>query len=209
MPRAKKNHLEENGVVLSYQNGFTLVELLVVTAILGILSTIAIPNLLNAQIKAKLSRAVADIRVLARAEELYALDHNQAYPPPGGSLTQEHLTRLTSPLAYITTIPIDPFVPPEWRFSHTYMAEVAYREWRKSQAYVLWSAGPDKNYILAYRFCWKIRPCFGRQPVYTYNPTNGLSSYGDIYFYGGDPAEVPLTIDGVETIGRFPSPFGN
>lgn len=58
---------------------FTLIELLIVIAIIAILALIAVPNFLEAQTRAKVSRVKADMRSLATAIESYYVDFNH-YP---------------------------------------------------------------------------------------------------------------------------------
>ena len=55
---------------------FTLIELLIVVAIIAILAAIAVPNFLEAQTRSKVSRSKADIRTQAIAMEAYFVDHN-------------------------------------------------------------------------------------------------------------------------------------
>ncbi|MGF1571746.1 MAG: type IV pilin protein [Sumerlaeia bacterium] len=62
------------------KKAFTLIELLIVVAIIAILAAIAVPNFLEAQTRAKVSRAVSDMRTMATALEIYYLDNNK-YPP--------------------------------------------------------------------------------------------------------------------------------
>ncbi|MCC6547932.1 prepilin-type N-terminal cleavage/methylation domain-containing protein [Candidatus Sumerlaeota bacterium] len=62
------------------KSGFTLIELLIVVAIIAILAAIAVPNFLEAQTRAKVSRVKSDLRTLATGIESYAVDWNN--PPP-------------------------------------------------------------------------------------------------------------------------------
>ncbi len=59
--------------------GFSLIELLIVVAIIGIIAAIAIPNLLNAIQRAKQKRTMADMRSIGEAIETYQVDMN-IYP---------------------------------------------------------------------------------------------------------------------------------
>jgi len=61
------------------REGFTLIELLIVVAIIAILAAIAVPNFLEAQTRAKVSRLKADMRSAATGLEAYAVDNND-YP---------------------------------------------------------------------------------------------------------------------------------
>lgn len=91
--------------------GFTLIELLIVVAIIAILAAIAVPNFLEAQTRAKISRTKADLRTLAVALEAYAIDHND-YPPERGDMNNlRNFVPLSTPIAYIgNPLLVDPFI---------------------------------------------------------------------------------------------------
>ena len=95
--------------------GFTLIELLIVIAIILILIAIALPNFLEAQIRARVTRAKAEIRTLAISMEAYFLDwkYYPSFSFPNYTVQFDRrvrgLTWLTSSIAYITSLPEDPF----------------------------------------------------------------------------------------------------
>lgn len=105
------------------RRAFTLIELLIVVAIISVLASIAVPNFLEAQTRAKVAAAHSDLRVMALAIEMYQVDNN-TYPSRTKeplapdlqgcadiTLRSEELSRLTSPVAYISSLPYDLLVP--------------------------------------------------------------------------------------------------
>ena len=93
---------------LGCRRAFTLIELLIVVAIIAILAAIAVPNFLEAQVRAKVSRVKADLRTIVTALESYAVDYNR-YPPNDGVYNVVPIL-LSTPVAYVSESNlVDPF----------------------------------------------------------------------------------------------------
>jgi len=76
------------------ERGFTLIEMLVVIAIIGILAAIAIPSLSGATQKSKVAKAQADLRTLESAITMYYVEEN-TYPTNLQALvTKEYIKRV-------------------------------------------------------------------------------------------------------------------
>jgi len=119
--RVIQKRIHEKEMNGKMRKGFTLIELLIVVAIISILAAIAIPNFLEAQTRAKVSRAKSDLRTVSVALETYRVDNNN-YPyisdddagewimPAGFPKGRSSPGGLTTPIAYLTSALYDPFV---------------------------------------------------------------------------------------------------
>jgi type II secretion system protein G len=190
--------------------GFTLIELLIVIAIILILIAIALPNFLEAQLRARVTKAKAELRSLNTALQSYYLDWD-VYPDESeGAVTTSGeglgLFKLTSPIKYITSIPEDPFgtFDSEGQSDTSFILyesggmEVgplnamggAYRGCSECMiTWCMWSKGPDSAQAISGE-----NPHYGG-PVFNYSATNGSKSTGSLYVWGGDPFFIGVRMD--------------
>ena len=193
------------------QKGFTLIELLIVVAIIGILAAIAVPNFLNAQMRAKVARVVSDMKAVAMAQEQYRLDRGQyTYDGDCGVGQAEHLSYvpLTTPVAYISSIPEDAFASTNSEFEnrqtiktgmkpvYEYTSRVSFGPQGTPSCkntldvytmlgaynldYIMTSLGPNGKQD----YPWGTTGAQGlrdRRAGFIYQPSNGLVSTGNIF----------------------------
>jgi len=178
------------------RKGFTLIELLIVVAIIGILAAIAVPNFLNAQIRAKVSKVQADFRSLTTAIESYRLEFGNYMPYPewGSHTGPRYLNALSTPVAFISSAESfqDPFrkkgeadkdgeTAPRYGYFDPHdqqwiMDDAKFRGYNLNPyQWCLVSPGPDFEQQLD----------GGMKPgYYPYDASNGLNSLGDILRVG-------------------------
>lgn len=187
----------------SSSRAFTLIELLIVVAIIAILALIAVPNFLEAQIRSKVSRVWNDMRTLKTGLEAYAVDHNH-YIIDYGFEEFRVWSQLTTPVAYLTSIPLDLFwardvsidaYSEKTRQPYGYHAPGKSGQWSEIYSacaangigYIIMCPGPDQffayNTHAGQRGVTPAMIAGGRATAadIMYDPTNGIISYGDLF----------------------------
>ncbi len=198
---------------ISRQRSFTLIELLIVVAIIGILAAIAVPNFLNAQTRAKIGRVKSDMKAISSALEMYMLDHG-SYCGDGvdvfGVLKNMGWANLTTPVVYIAAPPRDPFQKAPGGSVHENQPNLEFGTgstnhpnevgiWHGApfsgnlNTYLIASIGPDKidTTLGDYGFQqssypWSSSTSQQMRTHLFYEVSNGLYSFGEIVRAGGE-----------------------
>lgn len=200
---------------LSRKSGFTLIELLIVVLIIAVLAAISVPNFLDFQTRAKVSRVKSDMRSLATAIEAYLVD-NGIYPQvvdPIATPLRTRLKPLTTPIGYISTAPADPFKrlpesPVHGEFSATDPSGELFlyntgratignggQGTQEQFSWSLSSSGPDLLLEFPYWPFADVIVNSGSYVNFVYDPTNGTLSDGEIFRRGGRVARPLSMID--------------
>ncbi|MBD3265695.1 prepilin-type N-terminal cleavage/methylation domain-containing protein [bacterium] len=176
---------------MKQNRAFTLIELLIVVAIIGILAAIAVPNFLNAQLRARIARVVSEQKSIANSYSMYFMDNN-SWPPHLDRDPSQH-RYVTTPISYLSVSVNDPFAqsPAAQRdqswpiffgqyhcepgaFWHTnrwpkaVQAARGYFSSNRNASFFIISYAPDQDFDQA------------RNTPALYDASNGLNSNGDI-----------------------------
>ncbi|NUN96104.1 MAG: prepilin-type N-terminal cleavage/methylation domain-containing protein [Candidatus Omnitrophica bacterium] len=196
------------------ERGFTLIELLIVIAIILVLIAMALPNFLEAQLRARVTSAQGSMKSTATALEAYAVDWRGRYPwgaalenlsnpmlPPEEGFEAHLPAILTTPIAYMTELLPDPFTNLVVEGSdRELLAPFHYNEEKTLEALgepaflpalslaLYGQLRSGKYYIFSHGPDGDHDESLDRseagKETCRYSPTNGTKSNGDIYYFG-------------------------
>lgn len=151
-------HIRQKG-----QRGFTLIELLIVVAVIGIIVSMLIPNLLDAFQKAKQKRTMGDMKVIGTAMFSWLTDQSAA-AAAGASGTVD-LTQYGTQLAPsdLTTVLVSQYI----------QSIPTLDGWQSPYQYYLRTDNPHASQVMAIRSLGRDKTAEGDQyTVTSFDPTD-------------------------------------
>ncbi len=131
----------------SARSGFTLIEVLLVLAILGVIAAMVVPNLLGRQEVANQRASRISIAGFENAVKQYAAEHDGLFPEGNGDsviqllMTPEQTAESTTPRApYLEKVPLD-----AWKQPLRYEYPASGNRQSVTGKPAIWSAGPDRQ----------------------------------------------------------------
>jgi len=118
--------------------GFTLMEVLIVLAILAVIIGLVVPNLLSAKGTADVKAAKVQIKAVEEAAEMYALDHDGTFPPSIEAMMTSpgNDQQWKGPYFKGAKAPADPWnTPIQYQYPGTHQSDLP----------DIWSMGKDKQ----------------------------------------------------------------
>ena len=131
----------------SRHSGFTLLEVLLVLAILGVIAAMVVPNLLGRQQEAYVKATRTSISGLEGAVKLYASEHDGQFPEGNAETVFQQLMSPETDqqtgkqrASYLEKIPLD-----AWKNPLRYEFPATGNRTNPSGKPAIWSPGPDKQ----------------------------------------------------------------
>jgi len=131
----------------SVRSGFTLIEVLLVLAILGVIAAMVVPNLLGRQDEANRRATKISIAGFENAVKQYAAEHDGQFPEGNGDsviqmlMTPEQTEESAKPRApYLEKVPLD-----AWKNALRYEYPASGNHQSTTGKPAIWSAGPDRQ----------------------------------------------------------------
>ena len=104
---------------MQHKRGFTLIELMIVVAIIAVLAGVLIPNFVHARSQTATAACESNLRAIATAAELYFTD-NQAYPATTATVDRTFGSANGAAAGtYLNNTPIDPAAATTARYTFT------------------------------------------------------------------------------------------